>query len=146
MKDYFKILGVEPAASDDAVKKAYRSLAMKHHPDRAGGDSIQFKEIQEAYNVLSDPQKRSEWEQAQHGNPFSGGFHFNFGGNPVDVNDIFRQFNAGQDPFGRFGQDPFGGFRQAQPLRKNRDLRIAIELALSSTLEPQVKHLSLIHI
>lgn len=144
MKNYFDILGVTPNASEDEIKKAYRSLAMKHHPDR-GGDQAQFQDIQEAYSVLSDPQKKAEWEMHRQGggNPFGGGhqggFHFNFGhpgGSPFDIHDIFRHFHA--------GQDPFNGFRQQQ--RRNRDLRVSIELDLASTLEKQTKHISVKHI
>ena len=144
MKDYFNILGVAPSASDEEIKKAYRSLAMKHHPDR-GGDQAQFQEIQEAYAVLSDPQKRSEWEmQRNGGGPFGGGhpggFHFNFGhsgGDPFDIHDLFRNFQQG---------DPFGGFQQRQQQRRNRDLKVAIDLDLASTLDKQTRHISVTHL
>lgn len=138
MKDYFSILGVGADASDAEIKRVYRSLAMKHHPDR-GGDQSKFQEIQEAYDVLSNPQKRAEWEQLKnmhHGNPFGAGgfaFHVNSGG--FDINDfLFRGFGAG----------PFGDFQQRVP--KNRDLRVMIELDLASTLEPQTKHISVRHL
>lgn len=139
MKDYFSVLGVHRDASDDDIKRAYRTLAMKHHPDR-GGDQAKFQEIQEAYEVLSNPQKRAEWHSRQHG-PFAnspGGFSFNFGfpGGPgMDINEIFRSFH---------GSDPFTVFNQRQ--RKNRDLRVSIELELASTLEKQVKHISVQHL
>ena len=134
MKDYFNILGVGADASEEDIKRAYRTLAMKHHPDR-GGDQAKFQEIQEAYSVLTDPQKRAEWEMHRNGNPFGqgmpGGFHFNFNfggpGQPFDINDIFGQFNG----------DPFQGFRQQQ--RRNRDLKVVVDLDLASTLEPQKK-------
>lgn len=147
MKNYFDILGVSPEASDDEIKKAYRSLAMKHHPDR-GGDQAKFQDIQEAYDTLSNPQKRAEWDMQRRGggNPFAGGqpggFHFNFGfnpgGDPFDIHDIFRNFQQ--------GQDPFAGFRNQQQPRRNRDLRVSIDLDLSSTLEKQTKHISVKHI
>ena len=141
MKDYFNILGVGKSASEDEIKKAYRGLAMKHHPDR-GGDSNKFQEIEEAYRVLSDPNQRQQWEQ-QSRNPFGGGqqgggFHFNFGGGGMDINDIFRNFHGG-DPFDIFG-------RQQQQQRRNRDLRIAIQLDLASTLEKQNKTISVQHL
>jgi curved DNA-binding protein len=98
--DHYSTLGIKNGASADDIKKAYRSLAMKHHPDR-GGDQLQFQKIQEAYDTLGDDQKRAEYDfQQQHGghqqfhfhsgnSPFGdvfgggfgpGGFHFNFGG------------------------------------------------------------------
>lgn len=144
MKNYFDILGVADTASDDEIKKAYRSLAMKHHPDR-GGDQAKFQEIQEAYAVLSDPQKLAEWQSQFRGNPFArggpgGGFHFNFNngpqGDPFDIHDIFRNFQQ--------GGDPFGSFRQQQ--RRNRDLKVLVELDLVSTLDKQTKHISVKHI
>jgi len=135
MKNYFEILGVNSNASEEEIKKAYRSLAMKHHPDR-GGDQNKFQEIQEAYSVLSDPNKRAEWDiQRNHSRHNPGGFHFNFNfghpGDPFDVHDIFRNFQNGQDPFAQFKQN-----------RRNRDLRVTIEMSLADTLNPQVKHIS----
>lgn len=138
MKDYFNILGVAATASDDDIKKAYRSLAMKHHPDR-GGDQAKFQEIQEAYAILSDPQKRAEWEMQKQGGHNGSFFDFNFGqpqGDPFDLNNIFRNF--------QHGGDPFGGFRQQQ--RRNRDLKVVVDLDLASTLEPQTKHISVQHL
>lgn len=134
MKDYFNILGVAQNAPDDEIKRAYRSLAMKHHPDR-GGDQNKFQEIQEAYGVLSDPQKKAEWIAQSHGNPFGGqphGFHFNFGGpggSPFD--EIFRQFHG----------SPYGGQPHQAP-KRNRDLKVNVDLELASTLEGQQKHIS----
>jgi len=129
MKDYYKTLDLQENASDDDIRKAYKKLAMQHHPDR-GGDQTRFQEIQEAYSTLSDPQKRAQWEQQKqftnHGNF---GFSFNFGS---DVNDIFGQFHG--HPF--FGH----GFRQQQ---KNRDIRVTIDLDLASTLAEQVKHIDI---
>lgn len=110
MKDYYEILGVQRGASQEEIKKAYRKLAHKYHPDKAGGDEKKFKEINEAYQVLSDPQKRSQYDQF--GKTFSegaagfgdatgfngfnyqdfqqGGFNFDFG--DVDIGDIFSDF------------------------------------------------------
>lgn len=152
MKNYFDILGISPEASEEDIKKAYRSLAMKHHPDR-GGDQTKFQEIQEAYDILSDPQKKAEWNMMRQGggNPFAhpgahpGGFHFNFnftpGADPFDIHEVFRNMHNGAGPFGGFGpQGP------QQHVRKNRDLRVAIDLDLVSTLEKQTKHISVKHI
>lgn len=92
MKDYYAILGIAKTASPDEIKKAYRKLAMKHHPDR-GGDEHKFKEINEAYDTLSDPEKRREYDNPQmrvniNGNPFGGA------GNHFDFDQIFEMFGA----------------------------------------------------
>lgn len=85
--DYYKTLGVEKNATPDDIKKAYRKLASQHHPDK-GGDTIRFQEIQAAYETLSDPIKRQEYDNPMpQGMP--GGFHFNANG--FDLNDIFAQ-------------------------------------------------------
>lgn len=92
-KDYYSILGINRDATEDEIKKAYRKLAAKHHPDR-GGSKEEFQRIEEAYRILSDPIQR---QQADHsgggnpfgGNPFGGGFQFNFGGGGFE--DIFNQ-------------------------------------------------------
>jgi curved DNA-binding protein len=99
--DYYQILGVERTASPDDIKRAYRRLAAKHHPDR-GGDTAEFQRIEEAYRNLSDPQLRGLHDNpnpfpGQQGggfNGFPGGFSFSFGGNPFE--DIFQQFNRQQ--------------------------------------------------
>lgn len=111
MSDYYKILGVDKSATQDDIKKAYRKLAMKHHPDR-GGNVNEFQKIEEAYRVLSDDQKRYEYD-----NPQS---HFaNFGG--MDNGDIFSTF------FGN-GGGPFGFGFQQQP--KNSNLGATVVLSL----------------
>jgi curved DNA-binding protein len=137
MKDYFNVLGVSQTAPDDEIKRAYRNLAMKHHPDR-GGDQAKFQEIQEAYGILSDPQKRAEWmahtRGASAGHPGFGGFQFNFGGIGEDqFGDIFKHFAD-------------GGFAKAQMHRRNNDLKVVIDLDLASTLKTQQKHVSVNHL
>ena len=114
MSDYYQTLGVPKSASDDEIKKAYRSAAMKHHPDR-GGDQGKFQEIQAAYATLSDPQKRAEYDnpQPQFG---GGGFHFH---NGEGFEHIFGQGS----PFG----DIFG-FRHRQPKNSNIQLQTVITL------------------
>ena len=121
--DYYNTLGLQRNASDAEIKKAYRSMAMKYHPDR-GGDEKKFKEISQAYEFLSDPQKKQIIDlggdpNAQPGmgrgqNPFE--FHFDTG----NMNDIF----------GNFG---FGGFGR-QPQRRNRSLNINVEITLEDVL------------
>jgi curved DNA-binding protein len=130
MKDYYNILGVDASASEDQIRQAYKRLAMQHHPDR-GGDAAQFQEIQEAYSTLTDPAKRSQWEQQKHfqHNPGNFGFSFNFG---PDINDLFRNFHGGA----HFSQ----GFR---PPTRNRDLRTIMEVDLVSTLNSQTKYVEI---
>ena len=121
--DYYATLGLQRNASDAEIKKAYRSMAMKYHPDR-GGDEKKFKEISQAYEFLSDPQKKQIIDLGgdPNGQPGMGGgqnpfeFHFNTG----NMNDIF----------GNFG---FGGFGR-QPQRKNRSLNINVEITLEDVL------------
>lgn len=133
-KDYYKILGVERSATVDDVRKAYRKLAMKYHPDRNPGDKSaedRFKEINEAYQVLSDPQKRARYDQL--GSAYSnwqqrggspGDFDWSqwFGGQPGgtrveygDMNDVF-----GQGIFSDFFRSIFGGTGGAQTSTRTR--------------------------
>ncbi len=108
-KDYYKVLGVERKASTDDIRKAYRKLAMQYHPDKNPGDKKseeKFKEINEAYQVLSDDQKRARYDQL-------GSAYSNFrtsGGRPGDFqwDDWFQQQSAGQRSYGN-AEDVFGG-------------------------------------
>jgi DnaJ-class molecular chaperone len=128
--DYYSILGVARGASEDEIKKAYRKLAMKHHPDR-GGDQAQFQKIQEAYDTLGDSNKRSQYDNPQP----QGGFQFNF--NSGNMDDILSQmFGQGGSPF---GHDPFAQFRRPQ---RNRDIRVEIQIALADTMQEQVKNIA----
>lgn len=115
-KDYYKILDVKKDASQDEIKKAFRKDAMKHHPDK-GGDEKKFKEISEAYSVLSDEKKRQQYDQFGSADPGMGGFGggqgfggFDFsgfaqGGNvDFDLNDILSQFFGGDARRQRKGQ------------------------------------------
>ena len=117
-RDYYEVLGVSKDADDAALKKAYRMLAKKYHPDANPGDKqaeAAFKEINEAYSVLSDPKKRSQYDQFGHaafdprmGGGSGGGF---YEGSAADFGDIFGDlFGGGGDIFGSF----FGGGRGAQ--------------------------------
>ena len=97
MKDYYSVLGLNKGVSDDEIKKAYRKLAMKYHPDRNEGDSKaenKFKEISEAYAVLSDKQKRDKYDHFG-----SEGFHQKFSQEDIfrdfDINEILRGFGFG---------------------------------------------------
>src|SRR6266850_654870 len=112
-KDYYKILGVQKVASEDEIKKAYRKLAHQYHPDKPGGDEKKFKEISEAYQVLSDKNKRMNYDRFGSAEPHMGGGgnagfegfsgmpnweNFGFsadGGNFGDIGDIFETFFEG---------------------------------------------------
>lgn len=122
--DYYATLGLKRGASDADIKKAYRSLAMKHHPDR-GGDEKKFKEISQAYEALSDPEKKRIVDLGgdPFGQPGSSGFNqgpFEFHFNTGDLNDLF----------GNFG---FGGFGQ-RPMQRNKTLNVNIEITLEEAL------------
>src|SRR5262244_4517196 len=99
MADYYGVLAVPRTASDEEIKKAYRKLALQYHPDRNPGNKQaedKFKEVSEAYQVLSDPQKRAQYNQFGHaafgdGGPFAGGFDFSAGFEDV-FGDIFGEF------------------------------------------------------
>jgi DnaJ family protein C protein 7 len=118
-KDYYKILGVEKTATEDELKKAYRKMALKWHPDKNSGSEeqkkeaeVKFKDINEAYSILSDPQKRQRFDSGvdvETGFPGGGGF----GGGDFDPNIIFQTFfgggGGGNGGFGGFPGDFFGG-------------------------------------
>ena len=97
MKDYYKILGVDRNSSPEEIKKAYRSQAMKYHPDKNPGDSAsesKFKEISEAYDVLSDPKKKQEYDNPGMGG--MGGFKDFWSGNPFQTGDFSSFFTGGR--------------------------------------------------
>ncbi len=106
-EDYYEILGIKKDATEAEIKKAYRKLALKWHPDKNPNNREEaeekFKKINEAYSVLSDKNKRNQYDH--------GGIHFDFGG--FNANDIFKDFFGGKDPFADFfkfdDDDNFGG-------------------------------------
>ncbi len=145
-RDYYEVLGVNKGASDDEIKKAFRKLAVKYHPDKNPGDKTaeeKFKEINEAYSVLSDKTKRSRYDQFGHagvggdggGNPFGGGFG-GFGGNGQSFN-----FDFGGGGFEDIINAMFGGggFRAA---RRGRDFRTSITIDFEDAIFGSTKTIS----
>ena len=128
-RDYYEVLGVQKSASADEIKRAYRKLAMQHHPDKHGGDDTQFKEIAEAYEVLRDEKKRAQYDQFGHSGPFGAGAGAQgFGGFGTEGFD-FSQFQGGfGDIFDMFFQGGGGGGRQRGPER-------GLDLETSVTIE-----------
>jgi curved DNA-binding protein len=135
--DYYQSLGLQKGASPDEIKKAYRKLAVKFHPDKNPGDKSaedRFKEINEAYAVLSDPQKKAQYDQFG-----SSGFHQRYSQEDIfrgfDVNDLFRDIGGSEDIFSRiFGGG--GGFQQQRGgrgggMRRQRGEDFTMELKVS---------------
>ena len=129
--DYYKILGVERTATADEIKRAYKKVAIKYHPDRNPGDKEaeeKFKQAAQAYDVLRDPDKRARYDQfgAAGVDGAAGGFG-GFGAGGMDLNDIFRNFG---DIFGGFGGfSGFGGGRGQRQYRGS-DMRMKVRLTL----------------
>ncbi|MCD6331798.1 MAG: molecular chaperone DnaJ [Bacteroidales bacterium] len=131
-RDYYEVLGIDRNASPEEIKKAYRKQALKYHPDKNPGDHTaeeHFKEAAEAYEVLSDPEKKARYDQYGHsglGGAAGGGF----GAGEMNIEDIFSHFG---DIFGDFG---FGGFgsssrgRSRQHANRGTNLRVKVKLTL----------------
>jgi len=159
-RDYYEILGIKKGATDDEIKKAYRKMAMKHHPDRVGGtstDSAQakeaeerFKEANEAYQILSDAQKRKQYDQFGHSGPFgagngpsgAGGYQqyggFNGGGFNVNMEDlggfgdIFESFFGG------------GGGGRSSRTRKGADIQAELRIDFKEAVFGALKDFTLL--
>ena len=150
--DYYEVLGVPKTASQDEIKKAFHKLAHKYHPDK-GGDEKKFKEINEAYQVLSDQQKRAQYDQYGRvfdqgqpggGNPFEGqGFNWAWGnpsagrGDEVefdfgDLGDVFSEFFGGARP------------RSKKDIKKGKDIQVDVEIALERTLKETAEKIHLV--
>ena len=143
-RDYYEVLGVDKKASADEIKKAYKKMAIKYHPDRQNGKSDaekkdaeeKFKEAAEAYSVLSDDQKRQQYDQFGFDGPnMGGGFGGGFSGAGFDINDILNSvFGAGFNFGGAGGgfSDFFGGGARSQQKQVHRgsDLRLKVRLTL----------------
>ena len=150
-RDYYEVLGVSKNASDDEIKKAYRKLAVKYHPDKNPGDKeaeAKFKEINEAHDVLSDKQKRARYDQFGHagvggaaggaygGNPFAGG-NFNFNG------QTFNFDFGGGSPFDDILGSLFGfGGAGARRARRGADYQTAVTLTFEEAIFGTTKNVS----
>jgi molecular chaperone DnaJ len=127
-RDYYEILGIAKSASPEDIKKAYRKVAIQYHPDKNPGDKAaeeKFKEAAEAYEVLSDADKRAQYDRFGHSRPGQGGFS----GHTMNMEDIFSQFG---DIFGSEGgpfESFFGGGGRTRA-RKGTNLRIKLKLTL----------------
>ena len=134
-RDYYEVLGVGKTATADEIKKAYRKKAVQYHPDKNPGDKVaeeKFKEAAEAYEVLSDPQKRQRYDQFGHAGM---GGASGFGGGGMNMEDIFSQFG---DLFSEWGMGGggfssfFGGGQRGggQRVRRGSDLRVRVRVTL----------------
>jgi len=134
-KNYYETLGVDKKASKEEVKKAFHKLAHKHHPDKKGGNDAKFKEISEAYAILSDDKKRTEYDA--YGQTFAGG-QPNAGFNDFD----FSQFTGSNQGFQNFDfsdlgdifGDIFGGGARSQGRPRGRDISIDLELTFEESM------------
>lgn len=129
MATHYETLGVTENSTPDEIKKAYRKLASQHHPDK-GGDTARFQAIQTAYDTLSDPNRRQQYDMERRGGGMPGGFNFQWNGpgQHPDLDQIFKNFG-----FSFGGQNPF----EQRQMRRNKDLRINITVPLASTLDEQ---------
>ncbi len=135
-KNYYDVLGIEKSASKDEIKKAFYKLASKYHPDKKGGDEAKFKEVNEAYQILSDEKKRKEYDT--YGQTFSGsgaragGFGFE-GFDASDFSNMQFDFGDLGDIFGDMfgmGGSPFGGPRQ----KRGRDISLEVDISFSESI------------
>ena len=149
-RDYYEVLGLQKGASDDEIKKAFRKLAMKYHPDKNPGDKEaeeKFKEINEAYAVLSDPEQKSKYDRFGHAgidpNSFAGGFGgFGGAGGFGGFEDIFDMFGGafgGSSPFG----GAFGGQRRSNGPRKGNDIQKSLTIDFTEAAFGTKKHIKL---
>jgi DnaJ-class molecular chaperone len=152
-RDYYEVLGVDRSASDDAIKKAYRKLARENHPDRNPGDKqaeARFKEVQDAYDVLSDKTKRAQYDQFGFAGPQTGagagpgGFHWGGGFpgganveiNPEDAQEIFSRIFDGLGGAGAGAEGIFGRGRSARGGRRTGGRRPAAEPVTTEVTVP----------
>jgi molecular chaperone DnaJ len=155
-RDYYEVLGVDKNAAKEDIKKAYRKLAFKYHPDKNPGDKAaeeNFKEATEAYEVLNNAEKRSLYDQYGHAGlggaggqgPFGGGFGGGFSGG-FDLSDALRAFMRDFGGFGGGGgfEEMFGGGQARQGgrrVRKGRDLQLKVKLTLEEVADGVTKQI-----
>ncbi len=139
MKDYYNTLGITKSATEEDIKKAFRTLAQKHHPDKKGGNEAKFKEVSEAYSVLSDKKKRAEYDT--YGKTFAGGAGAGsaqgggFGG--FDFSGFAQGGNGGNTfefDLGDIFGEMFGGGGQGRAQARGRDISIDIELSFKESI------------
>lgn len=148
-RNYYDILGIDKGASEDDIKKAYRKLAHKYHPDKPGGDEHKFKEINEAYQVLSDKSKRAQYDQF--GQTFQGapggGFGYNGSGQGFGGFDFgnfdFSGFST-QGGFEDIFSDFFGGGRQSGKKKKTgSDIQVDVEISFEEMVKGAERQINL---
>lgn len=147
-RDYYEVLEVEKTASAEEIKKAYRKKAIQYHPDKNPGDKEaeeKFKEAAEAYEVLSNPDKRARYDQFGHAGMEGAGGFGGFGGQGMSMDDIFSMFGdifGGRGGFGGFGGFGGGG-GQSQRRFRGSDLRVKVKLNLKEIAEGTTKKFKL---
>ncbi len=144
-KDYYDILGVSKSASQDEIKKAFRKLAHKHHPDKSGGNEALFKEMNEAYGTLSDPDKRAQYDRF--GQTFQGG---NPGGGASAGGWDFGQYGGSGNVKFDFGEGfedifsgVFGGAGQSGRAKHGQDIQVDVEISFEEMVSGTQKSVSL---
>ncbi len=141
-KNYYQILGVERNASPDDIKKAYYKLAHKYHPDKGGGDEKKFKEINEAYQTLSDKEKRGQYDKF--GRVFEGGaepgFDFQWAWGRPDIDYEFGFEDLGEMVEEMFG---FGGPRKGKNIKRGKDIEVELGIPLEDILQGKERTLNL---
>jgi molecular chaperone DnaJ len=136
-RDYYEVLGIGKSASADEIKKAFRKAAIKHHPDKEGGDESKFKEVNEAYEVLKDPSKRQRYDQFGHagvggnggGNPYEG--FGGFGGQGQNINFDFGDMGLGDIFSSFFGGQQGGGNRRQS---RGRDVEVNVDITFEQAV------------
>jgi len=142
-KDYYEILGVNKSSTKDEIKKAFHKLAHKYHPDKNKGDDVKFKEVNEAYQVLSDEQKRAQYDQfgsAGPGGGFQGGFDpSNMGG--FDFSGFQNGQNFDMGDLGDIFSDFFGGGARGPQARRGRDISTEISIPFADSIFGTVRRI-----